>query len=144
MTGYLTFPYQIDTAGHTATSDLAEYVEALVRLVLETSPGERVNRPTFGAGLENMLFEGLNSALAAAAETLIRGKIVQFLGDVLTIDTLTTQASGESLTISLTYTINASAEQTTQIVTQSVPGISSGSTSGDSIGAVPDIRVAPR
>ena len=144
MTAYLAFPYQIDAAGHTATADLPTYVETLVLLVLDTSPGERVNRPTFGAGLKTLLFEGMNSALAAAAETMVRGKLMQFLADVITIQSLKVAMNGEALEIALTYTITASAEQVSQRVTQSLPGTVSGTPTLGTTGGVPSVTLTPR
>ena len=67
MTGYLSFPYQIDASGQTATTDLATYVQNLILLVLETDPGERVNLPDFGGGLKSLVFAGMDNALSSAA-----------------------------------------------------------------------------
>jgi phage baseplate assembly protein W len=89
MTGYLNFPYRIDSSGQTSTTDLSTYVENLIILVLETDPGERVNRPNFGAGLKSLVFAGMDNGLASAAETLVRSKLLQFLGDTITIHMLT-------------------------------------------------------
>ena len=122
MTGYLTFPYQIDAAGHTATNDLAAYVESLVLLVLQTDPGERVNRPDFGAGLKSLVFLGMDGAFGSAAETLIRGKLMQFLGDVIAIQTLQVQAQQDQAQVSLIYTIIYTGESVSQVVTQGLPG----------------------
>jgi phage baseplate assembly protein W len=105
MTGYLSFPYQIDASGQTATSDLATYVQNLILLVLETDPGERVNRPNFGAGLKSLVFAGVNAGLASAAETLVRSKLLQFLGDAITIHTLTVTLKDEEVEVDLTYFI---------------------------------------
>jgi len=121
MTGYLTFPYQIDAAGHTATNDLSAYVESLVLLVLQTDPGERVNRPDFGAGLKSLVFLGMDGAFGSAAETLIRGKLMQFLGDVITIQTLQVQAQQDLAQVSLIYTIIYTGESVSQVVNQGLP-----------------------
>ena len=51
MTVHVAHPFRIDGRGRVAEVDDALYVEQLVEQVLFTSPGERVNRPTFGSGL---------------------------------------------------------------------------------------------
>jgi phage baseplate assembly protein W len=122
MTGYLTFPYQIDASGRTATNDLPSYVQSLVLLVLQTDPGERVNRPTFGAGLKSLVFLGMDGAFGSAAETLIRGKLMQFLSDIIAVQTLQVAVLEEEAKVSLTYTIIYTGETVSQVVSQGLPG----------------------
>lgn len=122
MTGYLSFPYQIDGSGQTATTDLSVYVQNLILLVLETNPGERVNRPDFGGGLKQLVFGGMDAALASAAETLVRSKLLQFLGDAISINTLTVTMGRESVTVDLTYFVTHSQTAAATSVTVPLPG----------------------
>ena len=46
-----------DQNGHLKFPDLTESVRQSIRIILSTRPGERIMRPAFGAGLENMLHE---------------------------------------------------------------------------------------
>lgn len=124
MSGYLRFPYQIDASGQTATTDLPTYVQALIELVLETNPGERVNRPDFGAGLRQLVFQGMDPTLASAAETLVRSKLLQFLGDAISIHTLTVKLGDEAVTVDLTYFVTHSRTAATATVTVPLPGYS--------------------
>ncbi|HEY4940838.1 MAG TPA: GPW/gp25 family protein [Rhizomicrobium sp.] len=130
MTGYLSFPYQIDTAGRTATTDLSTYVNNLIMLVLETDPGERVNLPNFGAGLKSLVFAGMDNALASAAETLVRSKLIQFLGDAITIHTLTVTLKAEQVDVDLTYFVAHSQQLDATTVTLALPGSTSAQTGG--------------
>ena len=41
----------------------AAYVEQLIRQVLFTNPGERINRPDFGCGIRQMVFMPIKLAL---------------------------------------------------------------------------------
>lgn len=119
--GYLSFPYRIDAGGATATADLSAYTAGLVRLVLQTEPGERVNRPTFGAGLRRLVFEGMDSQMIMAAETLIRGALMQWLADAISIQTLSiTVAEGEAR-VSLTYIVSHTQQVVNQTVQQGLP-----------------------
>ncbi|HXC55126.1 MAG TPA: GPW/gp25 family protein [Rhizomicrobium sp.] len=132
MTGYLSFPYQIDASGQTATTDLSTYVSNLILLVLETDPGERVNLPNFGAGLKSLVFAGMDNGLASAAETLVRSKLLQFLGGTISIYTLTVSLKGEQVEIDLTYTVTHTQQLTATTVTLPLAG--SGSAPGGGAG----------
>lgn len=122
MSGYLRFPYQIDSAGQTATTDISDYVQALILLVLETNPGERVNRPDFGAGLRSLVFEGMDSALASSAQTLVRSKLLQFVGDAITIHTLTVTIEQEAVKVAVTYFVTHTQELASTTVTMPLSG----------------------
>jgi phage baseplate assembly protein W len=122
MSGYLAFPYQIDASGRTATTELSVYVQNLILLVLETDPGERVNRPTFGGGLKSLVFAGMDNGLAHAAETLVRGKLLQFLGDAISIQTLSVVLNGETVDVTLTYFVTHTQQPAAVTVKVPLPG----------------------
>jgi len=46
-----------DENGRLAFPSLADSVRQSIRIILSTRPGERLMRPAFGAGLENMLHQ---------------------------------------------------------------------------------------
>ena len=56
----LSFPYQFDGRGRSRESRRDEvndeYIKGLIEQVLFTAPGERVMRPDFGSGLQELLF----------------------------------------------------------------------------------------
>ncbi len=60
------FPFHFDRHGRTADTTPADHLRDLIEQVLLTSPGERVNRPDFGAGLLRMIFEPTSPEIAAA------------------------------------------------------------------------------
>lgn len=116
MPPYPAFPYRIEFSGASATVDLGTYVSQLVRLVLQTDPGERVNRPTFGGGLKQLVFAGTTPQMLAAAETLIHGTLMQWLGDVIAIKSLSVAGQEAEVVVTLAYVIT----HTQQTVTQSI------------------------
>lgn len=61
--GYMKFPFRITSKG-AATSHRAAHVREQIEQILFTSPGERIFRPEFGAGVRRQIFEPNNSALA--------------------------------------------------------------------------------
>ncbi len=46
-----------DGNGHLRFPNLDESVRQSIKIILQTSPGERIMRPAFGGGLQNMLHE---------------------------------------------------------------------------------------
>ncbi len=63
-TNTLAFPFRITPDGG-ATSTRVAHVREQIEQVLFTTPGERVFRPEFGAGVQRLVFEPNNQALAA-------------------------------------------------------------------------------
>jgi uncharacterized protein len=52
----INYPYGFDSSGHTAQTDLPGHIFQMVEQILLTSPGERVNRPNFGCGVNQLVF----------------------------------------------------------------------------------------
>ena len=55
------FPLSFDERGEIRLAGFREDVQQSIRIILGTSPGERVMRPDFGAGLRDLVFEPLSS-----------------------------------------------------------------------------------
>jgi uncharacterized protein len=88
----ITYPYQIDGRGRTAAAAPDEHIRQMIEQVLFTDPGERVNRPDFGAGVRQLLFAPGSDEMAAAAEFLIRGALQQWLGDLIQVEAVQVRA----------------------------------------------------
>ncbi|MFI5958823.1 GPW/gp25 family protein [Cryptosporangium sp. NPDC051539] len=78
---HLGFPFRLDARGRSVEVDEVAYARALIEQVLFVAPGERVNRPAFGSGLLQLIFEPIGGTLVTASETLIHGALVQQLSD---------------------------------------------------------------
>lgn len=115
---YPAFPYRIGYSGATATSDLSDYVASLVTLVLQTDPGERVNRPTFGGGLKHLLFVGMDPQAKAAAETLIQASLLQWLGDAIVVQSLTVTFGDGMAAVTLRYVVSHTQQTVSQTIQQ--------------------------
>jgi len=80
------FPFRIDPASQqTAQAGYAEHVEAMVRQLLLTTPGERVSLPQFGCGLRSLVFAPDTDALAAAVRLRVIQGMSQWLAGVVTV-----------------------------------------------------------
>jgi phage baseplate assembly protein W len=53
----IAFPPRVGPDGRVAWSEGETNIREAIRIVLMTAPGERIRRSTFGAGLEQFLFE---------------------------------------------------------------------------------------
>jgi phage baseplate assembly protein W len=100
---FLDFPLGVDGAGRMATTEADDHVRDLIEQVLFTAPGERVNRPDFGCGLRELVFEPNSELLAAAVELRVRGSLQRWLGDVADVQDVRVRADDSRLTVDVTY-----------------------------------------
>ena len=110
----LTYPYQIDGRGRTAESSEEAWVRGLIEQVLFTSPGERVMRPDFGSGVLQLVFAPNSPELAAATQMLVQGALQQWLGDIITIESMAVEAVDSTLRITVQYVIRRTATRQLQ------------------------------
>lgn len=110
----LAFPYNFDTTGHTAQTDALQHIEDMVEQILFTSPGERVNRPTFGSGTAQLVFAPNSDVLAAAQQNVIQASLQMWLSDLIRVQSVTVVAEDATLLITVVYVVL----QTQQLQTQ--------------------------
>jgi phage baseplate assembly protein W len=108
------FPYGFDATGRTAATDLPGHVRDLILQILLVSPGERVNRPTFGSGTATLVFAAASGALAAAQQQIIQAALQQWLSDLIRVQSVTVAAEEATLLVTVVYTILRTQEQQTQ------------------------------
>jgi len=103
------FPFAIDDRlGRLAQeNDYEQYIKQLIRQVLFTAQGERINRPDFGAGVKRLVFAPNSSATASLAQTLIFQALTTWLGALIRTDDVSAEADEERLNIAIAYTILA-------------------------------------
>jgi hypothetical protein len=117
----IAFPYQFDARGRTAEAAHDRHVRQMVEQVLFTNPGERVNLPTFGCGLLQLVFAPGGDALAAAAQAAVQGALQQWLGDVIQVESVEVSHQDSTLSVTVRYTVRRT--QSTQVVQFSRPGL---------------------
>lgn len=105
------FPFHFDTRGHTADADTDKHIRDMIEQVLFTSPGERVNRPTFGSGLMRLVFAPNSDELAAATQFLVQGALQQWLGDLIQVDEVQVRSEDATLKVSIQYTVRRTQQQ---------------------------------
>ncbi|MEU3660525.1 GPW/gp25 family protein [Streptomyces sp. NPDC032940] len=107
---HIDFPYDVDASGRTSATRYADHVRGMVEQVLFTTPGERVNRPDFGCGLLDLVFAQNGPELAAAVEMTAQAALQRWLGDLLTVESLTVRAEESTLAVSVSYVLTATGE----------------------------------
>jgi uncharacterized protein len=101
----LAYPYHFDTRGRTAETSDEAHIRDMIEQVLFTTPGERVNRPTFGCGVMQLVFAPNSDALAATSQFLIQGALQQWLGDLIALEAVQVEADDSTLRITVQYVI---------------------------------------
>jgi uncharacterized protein len=105
------FPYHIDRRCRTADTGTDDHIRDMIEQVLFTSPGERVNRPTFGCGLLQLVFAPNSPELAAATQFLVQSSLQQWLGNVIQVDAVRVESQDSSLFVTVVYTVRRTQQQ---------------------------------
>lgn len=105
------FPFQLDTRGRAADPDWPQHVRDMVELVLFTSPGERLNRPDFGCGLIEAVFAPGTAEEVGVIQHLTRAQLERWLGDVMTVTSLTIDVQETTLNVRIEYELIGNREQ---------------------------------
>jgi phage baseplate assembly protein W len=101
------FPYHVDALGRTAGTTGEDHVRDLIEQVLFTNPGERVNRPSFGSGLLNLVFAPASDALVAATEMTVQAALQEWLGDVVDVRQVDVARQESTIEVTVAYVIRA-------------------------------------
>ncbi len=109
----LRYPIQVDAArGRIAQEgDFNAHIEHLVRQVLLTNPGERINRPDFGCSVRRMVFSPGGDISAALAQTAVFQALTRWLPDAISVSEVNAQAIDAMLRIHIVYVVKARGER---------------------------------
>jgi len=103
----IAFPFTLDQDGEIATADHDAHIRQMIEQVLFTNPGERVNRPDFGCGIDTMVFEPLSGEMVAVTQALVRANLVKWLGNLIQVEQLAVEAVESRLVVSIGYVVLA-------------------------------------
>ena len=74
----LTFPIQVNDSGSIALTSGPSDLDAAVRMVLLTAPGERVMRPEFVCRIQELAFESINTNTLGLMKLAVHQALVQW------------------------------------------------------------------
>lgn len=107
------FPFHLSSEGRTADTSQDEHIRDLVEQVLFTSPGERVNRPEFGSGLLDLVFEPNSDELVNATQFLVQSSLQKWLGDLIQVEAVEVNHEGSSLNVIVRYLVRRTMQRET-------------------------------
>lgn len=113
VSAQLDMPFGFDARGRAAVTDDDDHIRDMIKAVLFTTPGERVNRPDFGCGLRRLVFAPLSDTLTATTQHLVQAALLRWLGDLILVESVTVRSDESTLTISVTYSVRTTAERHT-------------------------------
>lgn len=107
------YAFAIDAGvGHLAEeTDYAEHVEQLIKQVLFTNPGERINRANFGCGLRRMVFAPNSDVSASLTQVTVFQALEKWLGTLIKVDKVEVSAVDEVLAVRIAYILKARQER---------------------------------
>jgi phage baseplate assembly protein W len=117
------FPFHVDQwSRQAAQAPYAAHVDQMVRQLLLTTPGERVNLPRFGCGLRSLVFAPNSDALEATVKLRVIQGLGEWLAGIVNVGdvVLESDASLDPGEIAVTVTYTLVETQTTQTVTVTV------------------------
>ena len=98
-------PLHFDGRGRTAETLGDEHIRDLIELVLFTSPGERVNQPDFGSGLQTLIFGPASPEAAAAVQFQVQGALQQWLGELIQVEDVEVKNQQSALHVMVRYRV---------------------------------------
>jgi phage baseplate assembly protein W len=99
------YPFQFDQTGRTADTDDDRHIRDMIEQVLFTSPGERVNRPDFGSGLLQLVFEPNSDELVITTQFMVQAALQQWLGDLIEVNNVAVINEDSTLQVTVAYII---------------------------------------
>lgn len=105
------FPLHIGSDGRTARTSQEEHIRDLIEQVLFTAPGERVNRPTFGSGLLQLVFAPNSDVLATATQLTVQGALQQWLGNLIQVEAVQVENEEATLRVTVQYIIRENGQR---------------------------------
>jgi uncharacterized protein len=116
------FPYGFGGTGRTAGASGDRHIRNLIQQVLFTAPGERVNRPDFGSGLLDLVFEPNSDQLAAATRMSVEGALQRWLAELIEVEAVQVRNIDSRLEVSVQYVVRRSRERRTDRFAEAVVG----------------------
>jgi len=107
------FPFAIDKAAGRLREerDYDAYIVQLIKQVILTNLGERINRPDFGSNTRRMLFGLNNPAAASYGRTLVYQALTTWLNGLIDVEDVRVEAVEETLHVAVDYIVIAKGEK---------------------------------
>jgi phage baseplate assembly protein W len=94
-----------------AESVYGQHIDQMIRQLLLTTPGERVNRPDFGCGLRDMVFAANGQVTAGLTQVAVFQALGEWLGTVIDVEDVAVDVVDEKLEVRIAYVVRARGER---------------------------------
>jgi hypothetical protein len=111
------YPFHFDARGRTAVTDEDDHIRDMIEEFLFTNPGERVNRPDFGAGLLQLVFSPNTPEIAAALQFTVQAGLQRWLGDLILVQKVEATSVDSTLSVLVQYAVKSTGAQQSQTFT---------------------------
>ena len=104
------FPVALDPdTGRTAMIAAEADIKQAILIILSTAPGERVMRPDFGCGANELVFEALDTATFTRVQAAVTDSLTRFEPriELLNVSVDPTQAADGLLLVAIDYLVRA-------------------------------------
>jgi phage baseplate assembly protein W len=114
-------PLHFDERGRTAAPpDQAGHVRDMIKLLLFTSPMERVNRPEFGTGLLQVVFGPTSPELLATIEYTTHAALQRWLADLIEVRELRLELANTTVRVDLEYSLRLTGQRRREVFEREV------------------------
>ena len=117
----IAFPYRFGSHGRTGDAADEQHIRELIEQLLFTAPGERVNRPTFGSGLLQLVFAANSPELAAATQLMVQGALQQWLGELIQVESVDVTNEEAELRVQVRYVVRRTQQRRLAEFTKEAP-----------------------
>jgi phage baseplate assembly protein W len=114
----MSFPFRVTELGAAALSSRRQVVREALEQLLLTIPGERVNRPNFGCGIQRLVFDGTDPLALATAEYVITTSIRDHLSDLIRLDAVRVTVEEATVLVDILYTVVGTGEESALTIAQ--------------------------
>ena len=116
----IAYPIRFNKSGRIALSSDNQHISGMIEQLLFTNPGERVNQPDFGSGLNQLMFSPNSPELAAALQFSMQAALQRWLGDLIQVQSLSVTSQDSQLNIEIDYVVRSANQPVSVTFTQSV------------------------
>lgn len=111
---FLDYPYSVSGSGIPNTTTPDDHLRDLILQVLFTNPGERINLPEFGVGVQRFVFAPNSDMLRVSTQFLITTNLQRWLGDQINVEQVNVSSDPgfeETVTIEIVYTVKTTQQR---------------------------------
>ena len=114
----MSIPLRVTELAAAAMSSRQQVVREQLEQLLLTIPGERVNRPDFGCGIQRLVFEGTDPIALASAEYVVGTAIRRHLRDLVSLDAVRVTVVDATILVDILYTLLGTGEESAITIAQ--------------------------